>query len=130
MQSLLKGKVREKEHSRCETMIVKGSSAAVRLVSKGDRNLPFAKIANISRNLKLRSRTRCPPRSYYFAICHSYSVIAMRDSLIPPNINFDEGDDDVWLWIAPLPISRSVKTCMTNSFGFGGHNVVLVLKLL
>lgn len=60
------------------------------------------------------------------AIC----VIAMRDSLIPPNINFDAADDDVWLWIVPRPISRSVKTCMTNSFGFGGHNVVLVLKLL
>jgi 3-oxoacyl-[acyl-carrier-protein] synthase II len=55
-------------------------------------------------------------------------VIAMRDSLIPPNINYEAGDDDVRLWVSPLPINRSVKTCMTNSFGFGGHNVVLVLE--
>ncbi len=47
---------------------------------------------------------------------------------LPPTINLDNPDEGFDLNYVPHEAQeRSVKYCMTNNFGFGGHNVSLIL---
>ena len=55
------------------------------------------------------------------------TILAIRDSVVPPTINLDDPDDDLSLEVAahkarPLDIPAA----LNNSFGFGGHNVALI----
>ncbi|WP_229072284.1 beta-ketoacyl-ACP synthase II [Actinoplanes sp. DH11] len=55
------------------------------------------------------------------------TVLALRESVIPPTINLDDPDERLDLDVAahkarPLEIQAA----MNNSFGFGGHNVALI----
>jgi len=55
------------------------------------------------------------------------TILAIRDSVVPPTINLDDPDERLDLDVAahkarPLEI----RAAMNNSFGFGGHNVALV----
>jgi 3-oxoacyl-[acyl-carrier-protein] synthase II len=55
------------------------------------------------------------------------TILAIRDSVVPPTINLDDPDDRLDLDVAahkarPLDIPAA----MNNSFGFGGHNVALI----
>jgi 3-oxoacyl-[acyl-carrier-protein] synthase II len=57
------------------------------------------------------------------------SVLAVRDGIIPPTINFEEPDPECDLDCVPNQARRQdVAVVMTNSLGFGGHNVSLILK--
>jgi len=59
------------------------------------------------------------------AIC----VQALRTNLIPPTINLDTPDPACDLDYVPHQARRAeVNIVMSNSFGFGGHNAVLLLK--
>ena len=61
------------------------------------------------------------------AIC----VMAMRDGLVPPTINLDEPDPECDLDYTPNQARRlDIDVAMSNSFGFGGHNSVLVFSRL
>ena len=54
-------------------------------------------------------------------------VLAIRDGMIPPTINYENPDPDCDLDYVPNQARRvPVRATMTNSFGFGGHNVSLV----
>jgi 3-oxoacyl-[acyl-carrier-protein] synthase II len=56
-------------------------------------------------------------------------ALAMRDSLIPPTINYGTPDPECDLDVTPnTPKARAVRTALSNSSGFGGHNVTLALK--
>ncbi len=56
------------------------------------------------------------------------SLLAMRDSVLPPTINYDTPDPDCDLDYVPNAARPAEVThTMSNSFGFGGHNVALVL---
>ena len=57
------------------------------------------------------------------AIC----IMAMRDGLVPPTINLNEPDPECDLDYTPnQALRREIDVSMSNSFGFGGHNSVLV----
>jgi 3-oxoacyl-[acyl-carrier-protein] synthase II len=55
--------------------------------------------------------------------------LAMRDSRVPPTINLDNQDPACTLDYVPhASRDRKLKNVMSNSFGFGGTNVSLVLS--
>jgi 3-oxoacyl-[acyl-carrier-protein] synthase II len=57
------------------------------------------------------------------------SVLAIHDSFIPPTINLENPDPECDLDYVPNKgRAQEVNVAITNSFGFGGHNVTLVLK--
>ena len=59
------------------------------------------------------------------AIC----VMAMRDGVVPPTINLDEPDPECDLDYTPNKARHAaIDVSMSNSFGFGGHNSVLVFS--
>ena len=54
-------------------------------------------------------------------------LLALRDGVIPPTINYETPDPECDLDYVPnSPRTAEISTAMTNSFGFGGHNVSLV----
>jgi 3-oxoacyl-[acyl-carrier-protein] synthase II len=56
------------------------------------------------------------------------SIQAMRHSVIPPTINYETPDPDCDLDYVPNSAREaSLRTVMSNSFGFGGHNACLIL---
>jgi 3-oxoacyl-[acyl-carrier-protein] synthase II len=56
------------------------------------------------------------------------SVLALRDSLIPPTINLENPDPKCDLDYTPnQPRERKFNAAMSNSFGFGGHNASLII---
>jgi len=59
------------------------------------------------------------------------TILALRDQILPPNINFRESDPALDLDIVandsrPAPI----RTVLSNSFGFGGTNASVILRSL
>jgi 3-oxoacyl-[acyl-carrier-protein] synthase II len=56
------------------------------------------------------------------------SVMAIKDGIIPPTINYEDPDPDCDLNYTPnTAVKKPVRYVMSNSFGFGGHNACLVL---
>ena len=59
------------------------------------------------------------------AIC----LMVINSGIIPPTINYANPDPDCDLDVVPnTPRHSEVNIALSNSFGFGGHNAVLVLK--
>ncbi|HEY2760160.1 MAG TPA: beta-ketoacyl-ACP synthase II [Pirellulales bacterium] len=57
-----------------------------------------------------------------------FSILALRNSLIPPTINLDTPDPDCDLDYTPnKPRERRIQAALSNSFGFGGHNASLAV---
>ena len=55
------------------------------------------------------------------------TILAVRDSIVPPTINLDDPDDDLDLDVAAHKSRHlDIPAALNNSFGFGGHNVALV----
>jgi 3-oxoacyl-[acyl-carrier-protein] synthase II len=57
------------------------------------------------------------------------TVLAVRDGVVPPTRNLDDPDDEIALDVVrisarPLPAGAA----LSNSFGFGGHNVTLAFR--
>jgi len=56
-------------------------------------------------------------------------LLAIRDGVVPPTINYEEADPDCDLdYVTEGRRPTVVRTCLSNSFGFGGSNAVLVIK--
>jgi 3-oxoacyl-[acyl-carrier-protein] synthase II len=56
-------------------------------------------------------------------------VLAIRDGVVPPTINYVTPDPNCDLDYVPNQARRAtVKTCLSNSFGFGGQNDTLIVK--
>lgn len=56
-------------------------------------------------------------------------VLALRDQIIPPTINYEFPDPDCDLDYVPNRARPArIEAALSNSFGFGGHNDCLVVK--
>ena len=56
-------------------------------------------------------------------------ILSVRNDIIPPTINYQHPDPDCDLDYVPNTARKAeVNTTLSNSFGFGGHNSVLVIR--
>ena len=58
-----------------------------------------------------------------------FTILTIRDGIIPPTINYDVPDPECDLDYVPN-VARTVKinTALSNSFGFGGANAALIFR--
>jgi 3-oxoacyl-[acyl-carrier-protein] synthase II len=56
-----------------------------------------------------------------------FSILAIRDQIVPPTINLDNPSVETEIDLVPHTAKkREVKAALSNSFGFGGTNASLV----
>jgi len=57
-------------------------------------------------------------------------VMALRRGVLPPTINYETPDPECDLdYIPNAPREKRVKHALSNSFGFGGQNISLIVSL-
>jgi 3-oxoacyl-[acyl-carrier-protein] synthase II len=61
------------------------------------------------------------------------AVLAVQNDMIPPTINFQEGDEDPEIdyklnFTFGKACKREVRAALSNTFGFGGHNASVLVK--
>lgn len=60
-----------------------------------------------------------------FIVC----ALAITNGIIPPTINYEFPDPELDLNYTPnVSVKRDVTAALSNSFGFGGHNVTLAVR--
>lgn len=62
-----------------------------------------------------------------------FCVKALEEGIIPPTINHAEGDDDPEIdynlnFTFNEAQKRDIKTVLSNTFGFGGHNAAVIMR--
>jgi 3-oxoacyl-[acyl-carrier-protein] synthase II len=58
-----------------------------------------------------------------------YSVLAIRDGVVPPTLNLDDPSVETAIDLVPHKAKqRPVDVVLSNSFGFGGTNASLVFR--
>ncbi|OCA82237.1 beta-ketoacyl-[acyl-carrier-protein] synthase II [Bacillus sp. FJAT-27225] len=58
-----------------------------------------------------------------------FSVLAIKDGTIPPTINYETADEQLDLDYVPnVAKKQDIQIALSNSLGFGGHNVSLIFK--
>lgn len=58
-----------------------------------------------------------------------FSLLAMRDSIVPPTLNLQDPSDGCDIDLVPLKAKeRKVNIALSNSFGFGGTNASLLFR--
>jgi beta-ketoacyl-acyl-carrier-protein synthase II len=58
-----------------------------------------------------------------------FCVQAVRDNVLPPTINYETPDPECDLdYIPNIAREVQISSAVSNAFGFGGHNAVLVVK--
>lgn len=62
-----------------------------------------------------------------------FSILAVKDDIVPPTINHEEGDDDENIdynlnFTFNKAQARPVRAALSNAFGFGGHNASVIVK--
>lgn len=57
------------------------------------------------------------------------TALAIKESTIPPTINYEIKDEECDLNYTPnVKVNREIRYALSNSLGFGGHNASLLLK--
>jgi 3-oxoacyl-[acyl-carrier-protein] synthase II len=63
------------------------------------------------------------------AISALAAVLAIRDGVIPPTINYETPDPECDLdYVPDVARQQKVKATMINGFGFGGQNVAVIIR--
>ena len=58
-----------------------------------------------------------------------FSILAIKDGMIPPTVHYETPDEELDLDYVPnVARQAEVNVVISNSFGFGGHNVTLAFK--
>lgn len=58
-----------------------------------------------------------------------FSVMAIKDGIIPPTINIETPDEECDLdYVPDKAREQDVNIVLSNSLGFGGHNATLIFK--
>lgn len=62
-----------------------------------------------------------------------FSILAVKNDIVPPTINHEEGDDDPEVdynlnFTFNKAQKREVRAALSNTFGFGGHNACIIVK--
>lgn len=58
-----------------------------------------------------------------------FSVLAIKEGIIPPTINYETPDEELDLDYVPnIAKKTEVQVVLSNSLGFGGHNATLIFK--
>jgi 3-oxoacyl-[acyl-carrier-protein] synthase II len=62
-----------------------------------------------------------------------FSVLAVKNDIVPPTINHEEGDEDPEIdyslnFTFNTAQKREVRAALSNTFGFGGHNACVIFK--
>lgn len=62
-----------------------------------------------------------------------FSILAVKNDIVPPTINFTEGDEDEEIdYKLNLTFNKAqkrvVNAALSNTFGFGGHNACIIVK--
>lgn len=62
-----------------------------------------------------------------------FSIMAVKDDIVPPTINHEEGDEDEEIdynlnFTFNKAQKRIVNVALSNAFGFGGHNATVIVK--
>jgi 3-oxoacyl-[acyl-carrier-protein] synthase II len=58
-----------------------------------------------------------------------FSILAMRDGIIPPTINLDNPSVETAIDLVPKQAKRKeINVALSNSFGFGGTNASIILR--
>lgn len=62
-----------------------------------------------------------------------FCTLAVKNDIIPPTINFTEGDEDSEIdyklnFTFNKAQKRTVNAALSNTFGFGGHNACVIVK--
>ena len=58
-----------------------------------------------------------------------FSILAMRDGIVPPTLNLDNPSVETPINLVPHKVQeKKVRAALSNSFGFGGTNASLVFK--
>ena len=61
------------------------------------------------------------------------SVMSVKEDIVPPTINHEEGDEEPEIdynlnFTFGQPQKREVRAALSNTFGFGGHNACVIFK--
>ena len=61
------------------------------------------------------------------------SVLAVKNDIVPPTINHEEGDNDENIdynlnFTFGTAQKREIRAALSNTFGFGGHNACVIMK--
>lgn len=67
------------------------------------------------------------------AIEATVAVLSVQNDIVPPTINFTEGDEDPEIdyklnYTFNKAQKRTVRAALSNTFGFGGHNASVIVK--
>jgi 3-oxoacyl-[acyl-carrier-protein] synthase II len=62
-----------------------------------------------------------------------FCILSLRDQVVPPTINHEEGDNDSEIdynlnFTFNKAQKRKIRAALSNTFGFGGHNASVILK--
>jgi 3-oxoacyl-[acyl-carrier-protein] synthase II len=62
-----------------------------------------------------------------------FSLMAVKEDIVPPTINHEEGDEDPNIdyklnFTFNKAQKRTVRAALSNTFGFGGHNACVIVK--